>query len=128
DTDKVARWLKGRALLAAGERKAAKATLKQAADGEDGVPFAMVDEADLLVDEGSLDEAFALYDKVLAKAKDHPLAVLGKSLARAESSVQANEAIDDLNVKLEKNFGPRINSYRELAFAYADAGIEDYAK
>jgi predicted Zn-dependent protease len=128
DKDKVARWLKGRALLAAGERKAAKTSLKQAAEGDDGLAVAMIDEADLLVDEGALDEAFKLYDAVLAKTKDHPLAVLGKSLARAESSVQANEAIDDLNVKLEKNFGPRVNAYRELAFAYADVGIEDYAK
>ena len=124
--DKWARWLKARAQLAAGERKAAKATLKAAADGDDGLPVAMIDQADLLVDEGSLDEALALYDKALAKSKDHPLAVLGKSLARAESTVQANDAIDDLNVKLDKNFGPRVTAYRNLALALAEAGIEDY--
>jgi tetratricopeptide (TPR) repeat protein len=119
ENDKWARWLKARAQLAAGERKAAKATLKAAADGEDGLPVAMIDQADLLVDEGSLDEALALYDKALAKSKDHPLAVLGKSLARAESTVQTNDAIDDLNVKLDKNFGPRVTAYRELALALA---------
>lgn len=128
DGDRWARWLKARAQLAAGERKAAKATLKAAADGEDGLPVAMIDQADLLVDEGSLDEAIALYDKALAKSKDHPLAVLGKSLARAESTVQANDAIDDLNVKLDKNFGPRVTAYRELALALAEAGIEDYVR
>jgi tetratricopeptide (TPR) repeat protein len=128
ENDKWARWLKARAQLAAGERKAAKATLKVAADGEDGLPVAMIDQADLLVDEGSLDEALALYDKALAKSKDHPLAVLGKSLARAESTVQANDAIDDLNVKLDKNFGPRVTAYRELALALAEAGIEDYVR
>ncbi|HEY6033160.1 MAG TPA: tetratricopeptide repeat protein, partial [Kofleriaceae bacterium] len=37
DGDKWARWLKARALLAAGERKAGKATLKQASDGDDGL-------------------------------------------------------------------------------------------
>jgi tetratricopeptide (TPR) repeat protein len=128
ENDKWARWLKARAQLAAGERKAAKATLKVASDGEDGLPVAMIDQADLLVDEGSLDEALALYDKALAKSKDHPLAVLGKSLARAESTVQANDAIDDLNVKLDKNFGPRVTAYRELALALAEAGIEDYVR
>jgi predicted Zn-dependent protease len=126
--DKWVRWLKGRAQLAGGELKAAKATLKSAADGDDGVVVAMIDLADLLVDEGSLDEAFKLYDKALAKSKDHPLAVLGKSLARAESTVQANDAIDDLNVKLDKNFGPRVTAYRELALALAEFGTEDYAK
>ena len=128
DTDKWARWLKARALLAAGERKAARAMLKQVADGADGLPVAMIDEADLLVDDGQLDEAFKLYDAVLAKTKDHPLAVLGKSLARAESNVQSSDAIDDLNVKLEKNYGPRVTAYRELAFAFANAAIEDYAR
>ena len=128
DGDKWARWLKGRALLAAGERKAAKAELKSAAEGDDGLEVAMIDEADLLVDEGPLDEAFALYDKVTAKTKDHPLAVLGKSLARAEASVQLDQAIDDLNVKLDKNIGPRVASYRALALALAEASIEDYTK
>ncbi|MBV8760202.1 MAG: tetratricopeptide repeat protein [Deltaproteobacteria bacterium] len=128
DSDKWVRWLKARAQLAGGEFKAAKATLKAAADGDDGVPVAMIDQADLLVDEGSLDEGLALYDKALAKSKDHPLAVLGKSLARAESSVQANDAIDDLNVKLDKNFGSRVTAYRNLALALAEAGIEDYVR
>jgi predicted Zn-dependent protease len=126
--DKWARWLKGRALLAAGERKAAQATLKQAGEGEDGLVVAMIDQADLLVDDGAFDQALALYDKALAKAKDHPLAVLGKSLARAESSVQASEAIDDLNVKLDKKLGPRVAAYRDIALALADIGIEDYPK
>ena len=128
DGDKWARWLKGRVLLAAGQRKEAKATLKQAADGDDGLVVAQIDLADMLVDDGALDDAFALYDKVLAKSKDHPLAVLGKSLARAEASVQSTDAIEDLNVKLEKNFGPRVTAYRNLALALADAGIEEYAQ
>ncbi|HET9992585.1 MAG TPA: hypothetical protein VFQ65_28825, partial [Kofleriaceae bacterium] len=128
DTDKWARWLKARALLAAGERKAGKATLKQAADGDDGLAVAMIDLADVDTDDGMLDEAIALYDKALAKAKDHPLAVLGKSLARAESSVQTTDAIEDLNVKLEKNYGPRVNAYKNLALAVADSSIEEYAR
>jgi tetratricopeptide (TPR) repeat protein len=115
-------------MLAAGERKAAKATIKQAADGDDGLVVAMIDEADLLADDGDIDSAFKLYDAALAKAKDHPLAVLGQALARAEASVGADKAIDDLTVKLDKNLGSRVSSYRELAFAFADTAIEDYAK
>lgn len=126
--DKWARWLKARAMLAAGERSAAKAQLKALSDGGDGLTVAMIDYADLQVDDGNLDEALALYDKTLAKAKDHPLAVLGKSLARAESSVQITGAIEDLNVKLESNFGPRVAAYRNLALAVAQAGIEEYGR
>jgi len=126
DTDKWARWLKGRAQLAAGQRKAAAATLKSLAEGEDGLVVAMIDLADLEVDEGNLDDAFKLYDKALAKQKDHPLAVMGKALARAENSVQTTDAIEDLNVKLDKTLGPRVSSYRYLALAMADVGIEDY--
>ena len=128
ENDKWARWLKGRAMLAAGERKAGMSVLKVASEGEDGLVVAMIDLADLQVDDGALDEALALYDKALAKSKDHPLAVLGKSLARAEASVQATDAIEDLNVKLEKNFGPRVTAYRNLALTLADAGIEEYAR
>ncbi|MEO6772150.1 MAG: tetratricopeptide repeat protein [Kofleriaceae bacterium] len=128
DTDKWARWLKARALLAAGERKAGKATLKQAAEGDDGLAVAMIDLADVDADDGMLDEAFALYDKALAKSQDHPLAVLGKSLARAENSVQTTDAIEDLNVKLDKNYGPRVAAYRNLALSVADSSIEEYAR
>jgi predicted Zn-dependent protease len=126
EDDRWARWLKARALLAAGERKAAKATLEAAAAGDDGLVVAMIDQADLLVDEGALDEAFALYDRALASAKDHPLAVLGKSLARAESTLDPDAAIGDLSVKLDKNFGPRVTAYRNLALALAESSIEAY--
>lgn len=126
DGDKWARWLKARALLAAGERKEAQAVLKVAADGEDGLVVAMIDQADLLVDEGKLDDALKLYDAALKKSKDHPLAILGRSLALAESTVDSNAAIDDLSVKLDKNLGPRVTAYRSLALALAKASIEDY--
>lgn len=124
--DKWARWLKARALLAGGERKEAQAVLKVAADGDDGLPVAMIDQADLLVDEGKLDEALKLYDKALEKSKNHPLAILGKSLALAESTVDSHSAIDDLSVKLDKNLGPRVAAYRHLALALAKISIEDY--
>src|SRR5213075_1180728 len=41
--DHWARWLKGRALLAAGERKAARALFETAAEGDKGVVVAMID-------------------------------------------------------------------------------------
>jgi tetratricopeptide (TPR) repeat protein len=126
--DKWAGWLKARATLAAGERTAGRAMLKSLGEGSDGLAIAMIEFADMLVDDGNLDEAFALYDKALAKAKDHPLALLGRALARAESSVQTTDAIEDLNVKLEKNFGPRVTAYRSLALAVAQAGIEEYGR
>ncbi len=128
ETDKWARWLKARALLAGGERKEAAAVLKEASSGDDGLPVAMIDLADMLVDEGKLDEAIALYDAALAKTKDHPLALLGKALARAESTVDPTAAIDDLSVKLDKNFGPRVAAWRNLATGLAHQGIEDYPR
>jgi len=126
--DKWAQWLKARAMLAAGERKGAMAVLKAASDGEDGVSVAMVDLADLQLDDGKFDDAIKLYDAALAKTKDHPLALLGKALARAESTVDPTAAIDDLSVKLDKNFGPRVAAWRNLATALAHQGIEDYPR
>jgi tetratricopeptide (TPR) repeat protein len=126
--DKWAMWLKGRAQLAGGERKAAKAQMKAAADGDGALTVAIIDYADLLADDGQLDEAIKFYDKATMASKDHPLAVAGRSLARAEASVQVNDAIDELAVKLDKNLGPRVGSYRNLALALANAGIEDFPK
>ena len=128
EADKWAQWLKARAMLAAGERKEAIAVLKVAADGDDAVVPAIIDQADLLVDDGKLDEALAAYKKALEKSKDHPLAILGRAMALAESTVDSNAAIDDLSVKLDKNIGPRVASYRNLAFAFANENIEDFIK
>ncbi len=126
--DKWAQWLRARASLAGGERKLAKSQMKAAGEGDDGLVVAMIEQADLMVDDGQLEEALALYDKATAKSKDHPLAVAGRSLGRAEASVQVNEAIDELSVKLSQNIGPRVGSYRNLAMALANIGIEDYPK
>ncbi|HEY4178188.1 MAG TPA: tetratricopeptide repeat protein [Kofleriaceae bacterium] len=127
-SDKWALWLKGRALLAAGERKTARSTLKVAQDGTEPLVVAEIDYADMLTDDGQLDDALKLYDKVTMTVKDHPLAVAGRSLARAEASVQVNDAIDELAVKLDKNIGPRVQAYRDLALSLANSGIEDYPK
>jgi len=126
DTDKWAQWLFGRAMLAGGERKAGRAAIKTAAEGPEALLIAMVDQADLLVDEGQLDEALTIYDKAAARAKDHPLIIVGRSLGRAEASLQNEETIGELSVKLPKDLPARLNSYRHLATALANIGIESY--
>jgi len=88
----------------------------------------MVDQADLLVDDGKLDEALALYGKANARAKDHPLIVLGRSLGRAEASIQNDETFGDLSVKLSGELPSRLRSYRELAMSIANYGLQDFVK
>ncbi|HEY0195530.1 MAG TPA: tetratricopeptide repeat protein, partial [Kofleriaceae bacterium] len=126
DKDKWILWLRGRAMLAGGERKAAKATIKAASEGDDGLVIAMIDTADLLVDDGQLDEALTTYDKAAAKAKDHPLVVVGRGLGRAEASVANEDTIGDLAVKLKKELPARLSAYRYLATSLANTGIESY--
>jgi len=122
-------WLRGRAMLAGGERKAGRAAIREASDGgdgNDGLLIAMIDTADLLVDDGQLDEALTVYDKANAKAKDHPLVVVGRAIGRAEASVANDETIGDLSVKLPKELPARLSSYRYLATSLANTGIESY--
>jgi len=126
EQDKWIQWLRGRAMLAGGERKAGRAVIKAASDGDDGVLVALIDTADLLVDDGQLDEALTVYAKAAAKAKDHPLVVVGRSLARAEASVDNEETIGDLSVKLQKDLPARLSSYRYLATSLANTGIQSY--
>ena len=129
DGDKWGHWLKGKALLAAGERKAARSAFKGAADGDDGLVVAMVDYGNLLVDDGKLDDALASFDKALAKSKDHPLAVLGKALGRVENAVDVDQALNDLNDKFKDlEMQPRVGAYRWLGFAIGNLVTEDYSK
>ncbi len=126
--DRWGQWLKARALLAAGQRSNAITGLQQAGDGDDGLVVAMIERADLLVDDGKFEDAMTLYDAALVKAPDHPLAVLGKSLARAERGNDTAGAMDDLNVKLDKDLGDRTGAFRQLALALAYYGLEDYVR
>jgi len=139
EKDQWARWLRGRSHLAAGERGAARAAFKKAADPSDGLVVAMVDLANLDVDEGKIDSAMALFKQAVAKAKelhvgdtkpnDHPLAVLGKSLARAEGQFETDEAISELNDNFDEGTikdQPRSVAYRALIRAILN-GVENYA-
>jgi tetratricopeptide (TPR) repeat protein len=121
-------WLRGRAMLASGERTGGRAMLKAAAEGDDGLTLAMIDTADLLVDDGKLDDAIAIFDKATVKAKDHPLIVIGRSLGRAEASVGNDETVGDLSVKLSGDLPPRLVAYRNLALSVADTALQDYVK
>ncbi len=125
--DKWARWLKGRAFLAAGERRSASAAFKAASDGDDGVVVAMIDQANLYVDDGKTDEALALFKKALDKSKDHPLALVGQAIAKGEASIDVSDTIGNLNAKftLDK-LSPRVAAYRWLALAIASLSIEEY--
>jgi tetratricopeptide (TPR) repeat protein len=130
DKDLWAQWLRARIHLAAGERAAARAQLKLAATGDDGLVVAMLDLGDMLADDGAFTDAMASYDRVVKKVAGHPLAVLGKALARGIADIDADRAIEDVNAKLAlgkdttrdqeiAQFGPRIVPYRDLAFALA---------
>jgi len=126
DADKWARWLKGRAMLAAGDRRGAAAAFKAAADGDDGVVVALIDQANLLVDDGKIDDALALFKKVLDKSKDHPLAIINRGLAKGEASIDVNDTLGELqNFQIDK-LPPRVAAYRWLARAIASLSIEDY--
>ena len=126
--DRWARYLIGKSLLAAGARAAAADAFRQAGEGDGGLAVADVERADLLADDGKFTEALALYEIALGKSPDHPLAMLGRSLARAEQGSDPTAAIEDLNVKLDKDLGARANGYRHLALAMAFYNREEPQK
>lgn len=87
--------------------------------------MADAERADLLTDDGKFDEAMQLYDAALAKAADHPLALVGKALARAERGANASEVVQGINVKLDEDLGARVNGYRHLALAMAYYNLDE---
>jgi tetratricopeptide (TPR) repeat protein len=124
---RMATWLKGRALAVAGQRKASQDAMKKASDG-DSLVIAMIERADALIDNSATADGLAMYEKVLATKADHPLALLGRALAKSETITESAAALDDINVKLDKPLGPRMQAYRELATASAQLSEEDYPR
>lgn len=124
--DKWAIWLQGRAQLASGERKDAAAKFGKASEGDDGLVLAMIDRANLLVDDGKLDDALALFKKVSEKSKNHPLLILGRSLGKAEAT-DDQEILSELNDKFnDAKIPPKSAAYRALALALANIGADDF--
>jgi len=125
--DGWARWLLGRAMLAAGNRSGAEQAFRQAETAPNPPLIATIERADLLLDDGNYAEARKLYEAALKKAPNHPLALIGLSLLRAETSTELSQAVDDLNVHVARVDSPRVNAYANLAFAYARYALQDYA-
>ncbi len=119
-------WLQGVAAQKAGDRDAARAAFERADAGGSGPLAARIARADMLMDEGEFDTAFALYDDVLDRAKDHPWGFIGRSLARSERRIEAVEAVDDVNVGLSDAAGPRVRAWKAVATASTHLQLEDY--
>jgi tetratricopeptide (TPR) repeat protein len=129
--DRWARWLKGRALLVAGDRKGALGAFKAAADGDGGLIAASIDRANMLVDDGRIDEALAIYKAVLDKSKGNPLARIGQALARSESPASvdkqvAGEQIEELNAMKTAALPSRVAAWRSLAVAIVSIDLDEY--
>ncbi len=120
------RWLQGRSMLAAGDLSGAAAAFDRARKGGKGPVVATIDRADMYLDVGQYDEAMKLYDAATMRAPNHPLALIGRSLTRAERSAESSETMDDLNVGLAADKGVRVLAYKNLALAYSHYVLEDY--
>ena len=118
--DAMARWLHGRALIAAGARARGNAELDAASPG---FVLAQIDAANRAVDEGRTADALKLFEQT--HAPRHALVVLGKALANAEA-FHGSEAIEDVSVKLPPNAPPRVVAYGLLTRAMADFAVDDY--
>lgn len=124
--DGYVRWLFGRAKLAAGDRSGAAAEFRKAETSPNPPLIATIERADLMLDDGNFDQARELYDKAMAQAANHPLAMIGLSLLRAETSTDLAQAVDDLNVHVDRVESPRVDAYKNLAFAFARYALQNY--
>ncbi len=124
--DHLARWLLGRVLLAAGNRSGAKSAFTQAHAGGEGPVIATVDLANFHLDEGEYESAMALYDDALRRSQNHALAFVGRSLARSERRVDAQEAMADISIGLAQASGVHLVAWKELATATASQTLGDY--
>ncbi len=124
--DRLARWLLGRALLVGGSRTAAKAAFAQAHANGEGPAIATVDLANFHLDEGEFDTAMKLYDDALSRSQNHALAFVGRSLARSERRIEAQEAMADISIGLAQAGGSKLIAWKELAMSGASQSLGDY--
>jgi len=124
--DRLARWLLGRALLSAGNRTAAKEAFAQAHANGEGPAIATVDLANAHLDEGDFEMAMKLYDDALSRSQNHALAFVGRSLARSERKIEAQEAMADISIGLAQATGAKLIAWKELAMAGASHSLGDY--
>lgn len=125
--DHLARWLLGRAHLAAGDREGAFAALTMAHANGEGPAIATVDLANYHIDQGEYETGMALFESALSRSPSHPLAFVGRSLARSERRVEAQEAMADISIGLAQAKGSRLLAWKALALASAQAALEDYS-
>jgi tetratricopeptide (TPR) repeat protein len=121
--DAMARWLHGRALIAAGARDRGNAELDAASPG---FVLAQIDVANRAVDEGRTADALKAFEQT--NAPSHSLVIVGKALANAEGfdNMSMMGMARDLEAKLP-DAPPRIAAYRSLAVAMAQLGFDEYA-
>tara|TARA_R110002096_G_scaffold44526_8_gene120238 strand:- start:44429 stop:46555 length:2127 start_codon:yes stop_codon:yes gene_type:complete len=124
--DRLARWLSGRAMLMAGNRTGAKAAFAQAHANGEGPAIATIDLANFHLDEGEFDTAMKLYDDALSRSQSHALAFVGRSLARSERRIDAQEAMADISIGLAQASGAKLIAWKELAMAGASQSLGDY--
>ncbi len=121
-------YLDGSLRLVQGDREGARSSFEKADTGGKGPASARVAIGDLLLDDGDAQGAQTAYEVALERAPQHPLALVGRSLARVERSVDAEAAMQDLNVGLSDAVGTRITAWKHVALATVWAYLEDYEK
>lgn len=126
--DGLARWLAGRAHLAAGDRKGARALFEEADNGGKGPVLAALSLADLTLDDGDTAAAAKAYASVLERAPDHPLAIIGASLAISEAAGEPAEALGKISIGIPKPIGPRVEAQKNIALAMANYTFENYTE
>ncbi len=121
-------YLDGALRLALGDREGARAAYEKADTGGNGPAIARIAIGDLLLDDGDAKGAQTAYEAALERSAQHPLALIGRALARVERSTDAEAAMQDLNVGLSGATGARVLGWKHLAMATVWAYLEDYEK
>lgn len=121
-------WLDGELEQATGDRVGAKAAYEKADAGGNGPVAARVALGDLALDEGDAQTALAAYEAALQRSPSHPLALVGRALARIDRSEPAEQTMQDLNVGLAKATGARVEAWKQYALYRIWRQLEDYSK
>ena len=102
--------------IAVGDRAGARQHATSATVSHPNAATALALLGDLALDEGDFDASIKAYDAALKVDAKHPLALLGRGLARIEHARDLDSVMADVNAGISlTNGGPRVEQWRHLA-------------
>jgi len=124
--NKVAGWMLAKLHIARGDRAQARKALEAAVSGAEGLPLATLELGFFFLDDGDVEEALKIFERLLTKEEVPALAYLGRAQAMVEQGTNIESVMRDINVNAAGLEGARVEAQRGVVLAGASIALQDH--